>query len=425
MISLLLASQIAHAAPTLAQPTLTRGLDTTLVVTNATPGTTIYFAMSTTGTGQGPCYPALQGLCIDLTGTPVLLGTAVADGTGRAEVVAGVPHYAPLGTTVYFQAVQGGNPASKSTTRTASVQEIALGAPYCDDPGPDEKVNHLILPTTTTFENKAMRYFVPSNPQGIIFYFNGGSNAMQDVDGDEQWAFLWNLMGAYEHYAIVATERTAPGGGASWDATTAPNNNADMNRIDRLRDWMIANTAVTANTPTVLVGFSDGGIFATSFGYHADVHYNWPMKAVISNNAAARQTVPTVATQFWIAEHDDPAATGDIANMVADLQAAGTPVERVDYNERIAGEDFIMRKDWVSLDHSIETFDDLVASGILTAGGARNVPVNQIDTALSDWSANTAVGGSDVAVSRLKVMWATHRYSAFDANRMCNWIRNH
>lgn len=425
MISLLVASSLAHAAPVLAQPTLTRGLDTTFVVTGAAANSTVYFVTSSTGIGPGQCFPALQNLCLDLQDPPILLGTSHADATGRAELVATVPPSMLPGVTLYFQAVQAGNPAAKSGTRTATVQEIPLGAPYCDDPGPDEKVVHLLNPVVTTFEGYTLKYYVPSNPQGMIFYFHGGATASSEVAQDEEYAFLWNLMGAKEHYAIVSTERTAPGAGGAWDATTAPATNQDMQRMNRLRTWMINNTAVDSTTRVSFNGFSDGAIFATTFGYQADVYFHWPMQAVIANNGANRTTVPRVATQFWVAANDDQGAVSNLSSMVADLQQNGVPVDSIHYPERLTTPTSFMRHGWVDSGTSQDFYDELLADGLITAGGARNVPVSQIDQSLSDFVANGTVGGEEVVDGIEHVLWATHRYSAHDANRMCNWIRNH
>ncbi len=47
------------------------------LASGATPGSTVYFAVSPS-TGSGPCPPPLDPVCIDLV-NPVLLGSAVAD----------------------------------------------------------------------------------------------------------------------------------------------------------------------------------------------------------------------------------------------------------------------------------------------------------------------------------------------------------
>jgi hypothetical protein len=81
------------------------GLLTTLQVQNVPPGTTVFFAGSGGGFGNGPCPDVLDGLCLGLI-NPRLLGIATATLQGTASLYFTVPDIAL--EQVYIQAAHGG-----------------------------------------------------------------------------------------------------------------------------------------------------------------------------------------------------------------------------------------------------------------------------------------------------------------------------
>jgi hypothetical protein len=74
-----------------------------LVVEGAVAGTTVHFVMGT-AVGNGPCPPALGGLCLEVAGNARKLGDDVADANGVAVLPYTVPAGAS-GATVHLQGI--------------------------------------------------------------------------------------------------------------------------------------------------------------------------------------------------------------------------------------------------------------------------------------------------------------------------------
>ncbi len=114
-------------APTLVlgQTDLHQGQQATWTVTGAVPSETVRFTLSLEGVGPGPCRPQLGGLCLDLLPPVRLLGSAVADGAGVAQLTVTVPDSALEGSFAHAQAVAqrgpGGNESVKSNTSSKEV----------------------------------------------------------------------------------------------------------------------------------------------------------------------------------------------------------------------------------------------------------------------------------------------------------------
>ncbi|MCB9682529.1 MAG: hypothetical protein H6733_13775 [Alphaproteobacteria bacterium] len=68
------------------------------------PGTEVYFAHGNSA-APGPCYPQLQGDCLDVAGGVRLVGTAIANADGYAELNVRVPRSVPSGSRHVFQGV--------------------------------------------------------------------------------------------------------------------------------------------------------------------------------------------------------------------------------------------------------------------------------------------------------------------------------
>lgn len=71
-------------------------------VNHAAPGSRVYFLLSTTGTGVGPCYPGRR-VCSGML-APRVLSNAVADPSGVASYIVTLPATLPHGYTFYLQA---------------------------------------------------------------------------------------------------------------------------------------------------------------------------------------------------------------------------------------------------------------------------------------------------------------------------------
>ncbi len=117
--------QTVAPALVLGQSDLHQGQQATWTVTGAVPGETVHFALSLAGVGPGPCPPQLGGLCVDLIPPLRLLGSAVADGAGVAQLTVTVPDSAPEGSFAHAQAVARRGPdGSESVKSNTSSKEV-------------------------------------------------------------------------------------------------------------------------------------------------------------------------------------------------------------------------------------------------------------------------------------------------------------
>lgn len=93
---------------------------------------TVSFGVSFTGTGNGPCPPAFNGECLDIT-NPYLLGTARSNRRGYATFTYSVPNgVIPPGATLYVQAVvtRPNSPAALSDVAQRMEGGMACPANY-------------------------------------------------------------------------------------------------------------------------------------------------------------------------------------------------------------------------------------------------------------------------------------------------------
>jgi hypothetical protein len=79
----------------------------TLEVAGAAPGSTVLFLRGSAISPGAACPAALGGACVDLV-APAVLGSVVADGSGRAALTRVAPGGASPGSRLYVQAVDAG-----------------------------------------------------------------------------------------------------------------------------------------------------------------------------------------------------------------------------------------------------------------------------------------------------------------------------
>ncbi len=289
----------------------------------------------------------------------------------------------------------------------------------CDDPGPDAPVVQISPFEQMDFQGFPVVYTVPEDPVGVVFYFIGGAD-LSELQNHEQIAMLWNLLWS-EGFGIVATMRTDPGAGGRWDWNSAWAQNADAQRLHGLRDHLIATTPLEDTTPVALTGFSDGTGMVLAYEAELRTH-GWPIFAVTAHNGAFGVDPPRVPTLFLYGENDSAQAVSGLDFLLRQMDRDGTHHEEVELPERVATpEVFLRHADW-DQEKAEEVFDDLVAHGLIDAQGRRQVPDADMESALDDYSRQSAIPGAAIASTRMHVVWAMHRYSAFEAERECNFV---
>lgn len=112
----------------------------TFDVTGANTGDLVYIARSVTGLGDGPCFDAIGGSCLSITGAPTLHGTLWTDADGAGTLVTSIPEIDALVLTeLCFQAVvrrgAGGSLSELATPQcvTLDVDSDGDGVPDVED----------------------------------------------------------------------------------------------------------------------------------------------------------------------------------------------------------------------------------------------------------------------------------------------------
>jgi uncharacterized repeat protein (TIGR03806 family) len=111
-------------ALTLEMGQLWPGQPTTWQVSGLQPGETVRIARAA-NVGDDACLAVAGGLCLDLQGTPSLLGVATANGAGVATLTRTVPATLPLGRGAAFQAVAVRGAGGSSSVKSNAVIRVA------------------------------------------------------------------------------------------------------------------------------------------------------------------------------------------------------------------------------------------------------------------------------------------------------------
>jgi hypothetical protein len=115
--------------PALAATAAVQGAPVTLTASGLLPGARVWFARAARQ-GPGPCYPQLQGRCLDVHTGVTLAGSGVADSGGVATLTFTVPPSAPVGATAWFQAVAA---AAQGAVTTPPLQlQVTAGQDLCE-----------------------------------------------------------------------------------------------------------------------------------------------------------------------------------------------------------------------------------------------------------------------------------------------------
>jgi len=134
------------------------GHTTTVMVTGAASGETVYLGYSITGIGPGPCPGVFGGLCLDLD-SPLVHGNEAADGDGTALFDFAVPAFAPAGAEISLQAViargAGGVDSVKTTARTFTLVNPVPPDGASPDPVLGDGSHSMSSKTTTVLANAA------------------------------------------------------------------------------------------------------------------------------------------------------------------------------------------------------------------------------------------------------------------------------
>lgn len=230
------------------------------------------------------------------------------------------------------------------------------------------------------FEGFEVISYVPENPVGIVYVFHGSYGSADFAEKVETVDVLNALIG--RGYGFVATESTLRTGNKRWNvANPSLTTNPDLARLTRLHQQLIDTTGVTAATPILGVGMSNGARFVSLFGQTwSDAGYPVASIAMYMGRIAGPVESAgglTVPTFFVTAENDFTSPPGPIIVDYNDTVVAGTPAELHVAQERDLTVGRFLRIPGISNSEADAVFDALVDGGIWNQAGERIVTIEE------------------------------------------------
>ena len=296
----------------------------------------------------------------------------------------------------------------------------------CLPPPLDAPVVPRVEGTREEFDGYATWWHVPEEPVALYWFFHGSKGNFEQINGVEV-TYLLNLLTA-QGYAAVSTN-SSEREQAEWDkSSTDPSENPELARLIALRDHLIATTALTADTPIVLSGFSDGGSMATWLSAVAD-ELGWDIRVVsIHNSPAADFPGAIEAPTFWAVSDNDNGNVKGGAERLADLQEKdlGWPSRYLVAPEILLTPTRFERQPEIGATLSSGFFDELVGLELIDTAGARLVTDDLSQGSAMDEIARYVESNVDsslawLAATQLRVVWATHRYNGYHAEEECRF----
>ena len=258
---------------------------------------------------------------------------------------------------------------------------------------------------STYIDGNRAYYYVPPDPVAMVWAFHGSGMNSGYCSLQETIAVLNELI--VEGFGFACAESTDRDTG-TWDQFTAPEANPDIDMLGRLEDQLVQTTDLKRTTPVYALGFSGGGAMSTFF-----------IDASLSAGRDARASAPHMSSGspwgrdyipiIWVIAENDPQPEAEEA--ILDRLDAGAPTEVYHTLERAIDETWFTKNPNVSLEQSTEAFQEAIAFGLIDDGGARIIPIEQVDGWLGQWVQSTEINAPEARAEELRVAWALHRMS--------------
>ena len=275
----------------------------------------------------------------------------------------------------------------------------------------------------STFEGFDVISYVPENPRGLVYLFHGTNGSAAFAERVETTDVLNRLIG--QGYGFVSTSSTERTGDRRWDpANASTTTNPDLARLARLQTHLINTTPVSASTPLVGIGMSNGARFVTLWG-QVWKNGGYPVRAIwasmgrIANpvSAPGALTVPTV---FSTAVNDFTVPPGPIVTNFYDTRQAGTPTELYFSHERKLASAPYLRIPGIDQAEAGQIVDALEATGVWNAEGKRVVSdIQQAAAQAATAQLPPSVAGQNGAIAdETAVQLAVHQFTAEHAGKV-------
>lgn len=309
--------------------------------------------------------------------------------------------------------------AEDGPAETDGTSAFDAGGARCQPVDVTAPVIPVLSPVNIELEGNHVQYGMPdATPTAVVVYFHGTGGTASDVGKIEQQALI-NQLAAFG-WGYLAAESADQGPGHQWDSSHDADN-PDMARVVRAIEHVAELTSLEADTPIVAVGFSDGGPAISAF---VDIYGDdLPIVATSFHNTrgADIEGVPGI----WIAgENDGTVTPAEAAIAYEALLASGEPAEFLIHEERVLAPEMFLRNAELDADEAAVQFADMVAQGLIAEDGTRLIEGDGVllDKVVDGWVARSPAAGAARAGEVLRVVWALHRFSGFEAEAECTFL---
>ena len=273
---------------------------------------------------------------------------------------------------------------------------------------------------TTTPDGWPMVSYIPPKPVALMFYFHGTGGNADDVYNLEVARELDTLVDL--GIGLVATQSEDRNVNVQWDIRNADwTTNPDLVRLEGIYDSLIASGQITAETPVVTNGFSQGGSMSGYFGALA-AERGWPVVAIARHSSAGNES-PGIP-QIWVVAANDLEGTADRAEeSYQEAIAAGGIGEFYLAVEQPLDPMRFVRIPGFEEQTSQKAFDEAVGLSLVDAAGVRLVDLSfQLENAIALYEAEAEVIQNWEVGNQLRVVWSTHRFDSQFTEQVCDFV---
>jgi dienelactone hydrolase len=277
---------------------------------------------------------------------------------------------------------------------------------------------------------KTVRYYLPTNPRGLVGLFHGTGGSSLIIEKTEGRAIALRLVAA--GYAVFAGDAEEVDLGDQdgnqkirWLSSVLDlSKNHDMQNIRAIVDWFKTQKGLPQTAPFYAIGMSNGGAFSVALG--AAMTIDGAASFCASGSAAAAKTTQTPT--IWLMCENDTNEQVDNAKAKSNHDALVKRGVRSDYRVHPPSPLFdqrFARISDISLSQAKSLADELRAAGFVDQGGFINASADAIATQAQSQPASLPTltglkGGLQKQVlAQLKVLIADHQlYSDWTAHTL-------
>ncbi len=260
-------------------------------------------------------------------------------------------------------------------------------------------------------------YHVPENPIGLVWGFHGTNGSAKSLQ-QEEWVVFFNQL-AQRGIGHVLTQSIDREDGI-WSSDGSPSN-PDWQRVERIFDVLVADGVVPADIPQAAVGFSRGTQMNATWATLADLD-GWDVRALVSHNGLGTRSI-TYLPVFYVAAENDTAG-GNEAAMRPVAQDCGRPCKfRLGREIPLDPRRFLRLG--VTEERSTSLFEELEMLEFIDKDGERIVDLGTTsesqEEVFDSWQQQSRTNVS-LALTQLRVVWATHRFSSEHATAEADFL---